>query len=137
MRDLLYPALHLTAGAWFTRALWSAVIGACIGSYWACAAYRIPRGEALSGTGCHCPGCGERIPWYLNVPVLGFLVLRGRAACCGMKMSPRYLWFELACTLVVGVAGAFLGVIALYAILTVAVVVPFLLLRRARRRPAA
>ena len=137
MHELLYRSLSVSAGAFVVRAVWSAIIGACMGSYFACAAYRIPRGMALSGTGCHCPGCGQRIPWHLNVPVIGFLVLRGRAACCGMKMSPRYLWFELALTVGVGLAGTLLGIIALYLLFAVAVVVPFALLRRARRRLAA
>lgn len=136
MHNLLYPSLSVPAGAFLVRAVWSCLIGACMGSYFACAAYRIPRKMALSGPGCHCPGCGARIPWYLNVPAAGFLALRGRAACCGMKMSPRYLWFELACMLLVGVAGALLGVIALYVLFLVSFAVPFALLRRARRRSA-
>lgn len=136
MHPYLYPTFHAAAGVLVVRAVWSAIIGACMGSYFACAAYRIPRGMALSGAGCHCPGCGHRIPWYLNVPVIGFLVLRGRAACCGMKMSPRYLWFELALTVAVGAAGALLGVIALYVMFAISVIVPFLLLRRSRRRIA-
>jgi uncharacterized membrane protein len=54
-----------------------------------------------------------------------------------MKMSPRYLWFEIALMFIVGVAGALLGVIVLYVMVAVSVVVPFLLLRRVRRRPVA
>src|SRR5688572_33461299 len=43
----------------------------------------------------HCPSCGAPVRWYLNVPIAGYLLLRGRARCCGAKLTPRYAWVEL------------------------------------------
>jgi leader peptidase (prepilin peptidase)/N-methyltransferase len=50
----------------------------------------------------HCPGCGQPIRAWTNVPILGWLFLRGKAACCGTPISPRYPLVELL--------GAFLSV---------------------------
>ena len=43
----------------------------------------------------HCPACGAPVRWYLNVPVFGYLLLKGKARCCGAPMTPRYVWVEL------------------------------------------
>ena len=43
----------------------------------------------------HCPGCGAQIAAYDNIPVVSWLILRGRARCCGMRISPRYPLTEL------------------------------------------
>ena len=74
---------------WFWLSLGVAV-GACIGSFLNVVIYRLPREMSLSRPPSTCPGCGARIPFYFNVPVIGYLVLRGKAACCGMPVSPRY-----------------------------------------------
>jgi prepilin signal peptidase PulO-like enzyme (type II secretory pathway) len=42
----------------------------------------------------HCPGCGKPIALYNNIPLLSWLLLRGKAACCKMRISPRYLAYE-------------------------------------------
>jgi len=80
------------------------LLGAALGSYLGMASWRIPRHQPLSGRSV-CPGCGKPVPGYLNLPVLGFLLLRGRAACCGARLSPWYLALELA----TAGAGALLG----------------------------
>lgn len=80
--------------------------GAAIGSYLACAACRIPRRIDLSGRS-FCPSCGEPVPGYLNIPVLSWIWLRGRSACCQERISPRYLLWE-AGTALCGAALVFL-----------------------------
>src|SRR5688572_10704101 len=50
---------------------------------------------SLSHPPSTCPCCGARIPFYFNIPVLGYAVLRGKARCCGMCVSPRYPFVEL------------------------------------------
>ncbi len=75
--------------------LWCAGAGAALGSFAACAAWRIPRGVGLCGRS-RCPACGAPIPWHRNVPVLSWLLLRGRAACCGARLSARYVALEAA-----------------------------------------
>lgn len=78
---------------WFWLASAGAV-GLCIGSFLNVVIYRLPRGMSLLHPPSTCPGCGARIPFYLNVPVLGYLVLRGRARCCGMRVDARYPLIE-------------------------------------------
>lgn len=78
---------------WFFP-LCAAVFGACIGSFLNVCIYRIPKGESVVTPPSHC-GCGQRIAWYDNVPVLSWLILRGRARCCGRPFSFRYPAIEL------------------------------------------
>lgn len=66
------------------------VCGAVIGSFLNVVAYRLPRRESLISPGSRCPGCGTAIKPYDNVPVLGWLLLRGRCRACLIAISPRY-----------------------------------------------
>lgn len=70
--------------------------GLLVGSFVTVVAHRVPRGESIVGPRSRCPGCGAQIAAYDNVPVLSWLVLRGRARCCGAPISPRYPLTELA-----------------------------------------
>lgn len=79
-----------------TLAVAAAFIGGLlIGSFLTVVAYRIPREESVIRGRSHCPGCGARIAAYDNVPVVSWLLLRGRARCCGMRISTRYPLTEL------------------------------------------
>lgn len=71
-----------------------AIFGACIGSFLNVCIYRIPKDESIIRPGSHC-GCGHSIAWYDNIPVLSWLILRGRARCCGRPFSIRYPAIEL------------------------------------------
>jgi leader peptidase (prepilin peptidase)/N-methyltransferase len=70
--------------------------GMLIGSFLTVVAHRVPRGESVVAGRSHCPGCGAQIAAYDNVPVISWVALRGRARCCGMRISPRYPLTELA-----------------------------------------
>jgi leader peptidase (prepilin peptidase)/N-methyltransferase len=70
------------------------VLGLLFGSFLNVVIYRLPRGESLSHPGSRCPGCGKPIRFYDNIPVLGWLMLRGRARCCKVRISPRYPLIE-------------------------------------------
>lgn len=70
--------------------------GLLIGSFVTVVAHRVPRGESIVGPRSRCPGCGAQIAAYDNVPVLSWLVLRGRARCCGASISARYPLTELS-----------------------------------------
>jgi leader peptidase (prepilin peptidase) / N-methyltransferase len=72
------------------------LLGAVIGSFLNVVAHRVPLGESLVSPGSHCPGCGAPVRPYDNVPVVSWLVLRGRCRNCGMRISPRYPLVELA-----------------------------------------
>jgi leader peptidase (prepilin peptidase)/N-methyltransferase len=68
----------------------TAMFGAVVGSFLNVVAYRLPRGESLVSPGSHCPGCHAAVKPYDNVPLFGWLLLRGRCRSCGTGISPRY-----------------------------------------------
>jgi leader peptidase (prepilin peptidase)/N-methyltransferase len=70
--------------------------GLIFGSFVTVVAHRVPRGESVVGGRSHCPSCGAQIAAYDNVPVVSWVVLRGRSRCCGNPISPRYPLTELA-----------------------------------------
>ncbi len=69
-------------------------VGACIGSFLNVCIFRIPKGESIATPPSHCK-CGTRIKWYCNIPILSWLFLRGKAQCCGTKISFRYPLVEI------------------------------------------
>jgi leader peptidase (prepilin peptidase) / N-methyltransferase len=69
-------------------------LGLAFGSFLNVVIYRLPRGESLSHPPSHCPGCGKAIRIYDNIPLLGWLFLRGRARCCKIRISARYPLIE-------------------------------------------
>lgn len=69
--------------------------GLVAGSFVSVVAYRVPRGESIVGPRSRCPTCGTQIAAYDNVPVVSWLLLRGRARCCGARISARYPLVEL------------------------------------------
>jgi leader peptidase (prepilin peptidase) / N-methyltransferase len=77
-------------------AIFALVGGAVMGSFVSVVAHRVPRGESILGPRSRCPACGAQIAAYDNVPVVSWLVLRGRARCCGAPISPRYPLVELS-----------------------------------------
>jgi leader peptidase (prepilin peptidase) / N-methyltransferase len=82
-----------TAFPWFFP-LAAGLFGACIGSFLNVVIYRVPAEKSVVTPGSHC-ACGQPIKWHDNIPVLSWLLLRGRARCCGQKFSFRYPFVEL------------------------------------------
>ena len=74
----------------------SAVLGLLLGSFANVAIHRIPAGESVVSPPSACPQCGHEIRWYDNVPVLSWLLLRGRCRDCGAAIAWRYPAVELA-----------------------------------------
>lgn len=79
---------------WFPAAA-TFTFGLLWGSFLNVVIYRVPRELSVVRPASHCPGCGKPIAGYDNVPVLSYVILRGRARCCGARMSPRYPLVEL------------------------------------------
>jgi leader peptidase (prepilin peptidase)/N-methyltransferase len=72
------------------------VCGIVAGSFATAVAHRVPRGMSIAGPRSQCPVCGTQIVAYDNVPLLSWLLLRGRSRCCGTRISPLYPLTELA-----------------------------------------
>lgn len=75
------------------------ILGALIGSFLNVVVWRVPRGESLNHPASHCPKCDHPIRWFDNVPVLSWLVLRGRCRDCGAPIAVRYPLVELGTAL--------------------------------------
>jgi leader peptidase (prepilin peptidase)/N-methyltransferase len=87
-----YPEIAAAFPWFFPTAV--AIFGAMVGSFLNVVIYRVPAEKSIVTPGSHC-ACGKPIAWYDNVPVLSWLLLRGRARCCGGKFSFRYPFVEL------------------------------------------
>ena len=73
------------------------VYGACVGSFLNVVIYRLPEGQSLVRPGSRCPRCGHGLAMYDNVPVLGWLWLRGRCRYCRTRISVQYPLIEALC----------------------------------------
>jgi leader peptidase (prepilin peptidase) / N-methyltransferase len=71
-------------------AAFAGVLGAVVGSFLNVVVHRLPRHESVIRPASHCPNCGTPVKPYDNVPILSWLLLRGRCRCCGEPISPRY-----------------------------------------------
>lgn len=87
MPDSPFWALYLTLLAF--------AFGACVGSFLNVCIHRIPYGESVIHPRSHCPHCGYMIPFFLNVPLVSWVMLRGRCRNCRAPISPRYFLVEL------------------------------------------
>ena len=87
------------SGVWIFVIFWIFAFGACIGSFLNVCIWRIPRGESLSKSASHCTVCGQKIRWFDNIPVVSYLVLRGKCRSCRTPYSSSYFWVELICGL--------------------------------------
>lgn len=77
---------------------WSLVFfafGCIVGSFLNVCIYRMPLDLSVVSPPSHCPHCKYSIPFYLNVPLLTWLSLRGKCKNCGAPISPRYFAVEL------------------------------------------
>ena len=95
------------------------MLGAIVGSFLNVVIHRLPNREVQRSRGPRsaCPHCGAPIPGWLNIPIVSWLLLRGRARCCKVPISPRYplveaitatLFFLLAWLPPIGVPPSFL-----------------------------
>ncbi|QQD77847.1 prepilin peptidase [Curtobacterium sp. YC1] len=93
----LQPLLPLLTGA-------SALLGLLVGSFLNVVVHRVPAGASVVSPPSACPACGHAIRRRDNVPVLSWLLLRGRCRDCSAPISARYPLVELATAVLFGVA---------------------------------
>ena len=72
-----------------------ALFGLAVGSFLNVCIHRLPRGASVIAPRSHCPACGRPIRWFDNVPIAGYLVLRGRCRACRASISPVYPLVEV------------------------------------------
>src|SRR5438552_7151113 len=95
------------------RIVCATAFGLAVGSFLTVVAYRVPRHESVVAPRSRCPGCGTPIRARDNVPVVSYLLLRGRCRSCGARISPRYMFIELlTAALFAAVAAEFASIYA-------------------------
>ena len=70
--------------------------GACFGSFANAAAMRLVRDESPHSPASRCRSCDKNLRWHQNIPIVSWLILRGKTACCDAPLAPRYIFVELA-----------------------------------------
>jgi len=77
------------------NALFMFAFGTCAGSFIHVVAYRMPAGLSVISPPSRCPVCGYRLPWYQNMPIVGYLFLRGQCSACKVRIPVRYVLSEV------------------------------------------
>lgn len=105
---------------------YAALLGAILGSFLNVVIHRYPLEESIVSPPSHCPSCRTRIRWYDNIPLVSWVVLRGRCRACGAHITTRYPLVELANALFyvavylhTGVSVAFIPIAAMVSMLIV------------------
>jgi leader peptidase (prepilin peptidase) / N-methyltransferase len=87
----------------------ASLLGLFVGSFLNVVIYRVPRGESVVRPRSRCPGCGTQLAEYDNIPVVSWLVLRGRCRTCREPISPRYPVVEASTAVVFGLTAWHFG----------------------------
>lgn len=115
MGDCMFSAIislrtadHLmTSALWWFAIVWLGCLGGCVGSFLTVVWDRLGTGEGIVMPRSRCPECDHEIRWYHNIPILGWLMLRGRCYDCGARIPIKHLLVEslfAALFIVVGLA---------------------------------
>ena len=73
----------------------AAALGLCVGSFLNVCIYRLPRGQSVVAPRSRCPKCGRSLRWFDNIPIVSWLILRGRCGQCQAPISMQYPIVEL------------------------------------------
>jgi len=95
MTHLSLQETLLVGFIFYSPAILAFVFGTVIGSLSNVVIHRLVYYKSIWSPPSHCTSCGTEIPWYLNIPLLSYLALRGRCRFCGARFSSRYFWVEL------------------------------------------
>ena len=86
----------MTSGIWWFAVIWLGWLGGCVASFLTVVCDRLGTGEGFVFPRSRCPECDRPIRWYHNVPVVGWLLLRGRCYDCGSRIPIKHPLIELA-----------------------------------------
>ncbi len=100
--------LWLEHAPWWAAALWLFAVGGCVGSFLNVVSLRGKRGEDIVFKPSGCPVCGHRIRRRHNLPIVGYVLLRGRCYDCKTPIPSRYFLWELAFGVLFAVVGMWL-----------------------------
>ncbi|WP_339619114.1 prepilin peptidase [uncultured Salinibacterium sp.] len=89
--------------------IFAVLLGLAVGSFLNVVVWRVPRGEKLSSPPSACPKCEHAIRWYDNIPVFGWLLLRGKCRDCGEPIAARYPLVEAGTAIAFGLITAVVG----------------------------
>ncbi len=89
------PTGTLSADLWLILTVFAGFFGACIGSFLNVCIHRIPLDLSVVAPRSFCMRCKRTIPWYFNIPVASYFILRGRCRYCREPFSFRYAFVEL------------------------------------------
>ena len=95
MHNAIFDAGYWAAVPFQFWSLCFFVLGCIVGSFLNVCIHRLPLGMSIVTPPSHCPHCKYSIPWFLNVPLVTWLALRGRCKNCRAPISPRYFVLEL------------------------------------------
>lgn len=84
----------LTSGMWWFLVVWLGCVGGCVGSFLTVVWDRMGTGEGFVLPRSRCPECDRAIRWYHNLPILGWIILRGRCYDCGARIPIKHLLVE-------------------------------------------
>lgn len=101
--------LYWLESTWFGD-LVAALLGAVMGSFLGVVAMRLAEGLSIVSPPSYCRRCGHELSWRDNLPVVGYLLRRGRCRWCGGRYSAEHLWIELFCAALTWVFWARFGV---------------------------
>jgi leader peptidase (prepilin peptidase)/N-methyltransferase len=80
----------LTAGMWWIAVIFLGCLGGCVASFLTVVWDRLGTGEGFVFPSSRCPECDHEIRWYHNLPIVGWLLLRGRCYDCGARISVKH-----------------------------------------------
>ncbi len=117
----------MTSSMWIASA---GVFGALLGSFLNVVIYRLPRGASVAAGRSKCPQCRETIRWFDNVPIVSWVLLRGRCRRCGWRIPIRYPVVEVLSALGAVICvlrfGATLQAAWLYAFVAIMIAITFI-----------
>ena len=75
------------------------ILGAMLGSFLGCMGYRIPNKIKTTFPSSYCENCKKTLKWYMNIPIISYIFLKGKCAYCKTKINPLYFYTELLCSI--------------------------------------